>query len=479
MANKMNQCVLGIDLGTSSVKIVKKYRDGHIEKLKNTYEGSLPLGWWKSILKLLEGIEWTEVIAIGLSSQVGTYIVNGEEVISWNSDAGKEEVKWWKTHYPKEKFIEEISMPHPDIISYPLPRLKYIREHFKEIQKICQPKEYILEKLTGEWVTDAYSWRGLVNLQTRNYSAYFLRELSLEEKILPPVKRFDEIAGYTKELSFENNLLPAGIPVYVGLNDYYAGLLGMGIGETGQMFDVTGTSEHIGVLQKEIDYNTTLVSGPYIKHMVHYGVTASSGPSIKYGLRLMQTSSDDLVKTKVFVDGQKRVFDLEKITQTKPPIFLPYVKGERAPIWNPDARGAFFGIEEKCSIEQMAYAVMEGVVFSLYHIYETMGNPEIEQITVSGGAAEITCLNLLKAEIFGVPVEIVEESDVSALGACMTAAVGAGIYENYHQIAEDWVDINQRIVPTGKYKEWFEKRFEIYKEFYFYLNPLYQKWKAL
>ena len=131
-------------------------------------------------------------------------------------------------------------MPHPDIISYPLPRLKYIREHFKEIQKICQPKEYILEKLTGKWVTDAYSWRGLVNLQTRNYSAYFLRELSLEEKILPPVKRFDEIVGYTKELSFENNLLPAGIPVYVGLNDYYAGLLGMGIGETGQMFDVTG-----------------------------------------------------------------------------------------------------------------------------------------------------------------------------------------------------------------------------------------------
>ena len=67
----------------------------------------------------------------------------------------------------------------------------------------------------------------------------------------------------------------------------------MGIHEIGQMFDVTGTSEHLGVLQKEMDCNTTLVSGPYIEHMVHYGVTASSGSSIKYGLKLMQSMAAD------------------------------------------------------------------------------------------------------------------------------------------------------------------------------------------
>ena len=472
----MNKCVLGIDLGTSSVKIVKKYRDGHIKKLKNTYEEPLPLGWWNSIFELLSQIKWSEVSAIGLSSQVGTYLVNDKEVIGWNSNAGKEEVKWWKEHYPQERFLEEISMPHPDIISYPLPRLKYIKEHFETIDRVCQPKEYILEKLTGEWVTDPYSWRGLANLATGKYSKFFLKELSLEEERLPSIRKMDEVAGCTKEITFENSILPSGIPVYTGLNDYYAGLLGMGIGKIGQMFDVTGTSEHLGVLLNETAMNTLLVSGPYIEHAVHYGVTASSGPSIKYGLRLMREHALD---SNGMIRKKSAEFDLDKMVQTKPPIFLPYVKGERAPIWNADARGVFFGVEEGCTTEQMAYSVMEGVVFSLYHIYETMGEPRINQITVSGGAAEIACLNELKAEVFEVPIEIVEESDVSGLGACMVAAVGSGWYQDYQQIALEWVKTSKKIVPTKKYREWFKKRFEIYKELYLNVEPLFEKWKML
>lgn len=459
----MNKCILGIDLGTSSVKIIKKYRDGHIEKLKNIYRDELPSGWWSAICELLEQINWAEVVGIGLSSQVGTYLINEKEVISWDSSAGKKELDWWKTNYSRQKFVEEISMPHPEIISYPLPRLKYIKDHFKNVKKISQPKEYIIEKLTGEWVTDLYSWRGLVNLKNGSYSKFFLEESGIEEAMLPPVKYPDEVAGYTKELLLGKNILPAGIPVYVGMNDYYAGLLGMGIGKKGQAFDVTGTSEHLGVLQSRLEEDTRLVSGPYIEHIVHYGVTASSGPSIKYGLSL-QTNP---------------VFYMEKIIKEKPPVFLPYVKGERAPIWNADARGAFLGIEENTSLELMTYAVMEGVVFSLYHIYETMGSPGIEEITVSGGAATIECLNKLKAEIFGVPINIVKESDVSALGACMTAAVGLGWYKEYTKAAEEWVKISQTVIPVGKYQEWFAKRYGIYKEFYLRILPLYEKWKEL
>lgn len=459
----MNKCVLGIDLGTSSVKIVKKYRDGQIEKLRNIYKSALPQGWWESILELFGEVNWDEVEAIGLSSQVGTYLVNDKDVIGWNSNVGKEEMKWWKENYSKEVFIKEISMPHPDIISYPLPRIKYISEHYESIEKICQPKEYILEKLTGAWVTDPYSWRGLVNLSTKKYSAYFLQELGVDECKLPTIKNSDEIAGYTKEIEKESKLLPAGIPVYTGLNDYYAGLLGMGIGKPGQMFDITGTSEHLGVLQEEIALDTSLVSGPYIEHMVHYGVTASSGYSIKYGLGLLEEKN----------------FDLEELMYEKPPIFLPYVKGERAPIWNADARGVFFGIEENCTKEQMAYGVMEGVVFSLYHIYETMGKPEIRSIRVSGGAAEIECLNCLKADVFGVPIEIVEESDVSGLGACMVAALGLGWYENRKQIAEEWVHISNRFLPEKGNQPWFSKRFEIYKELYEKLRPMFEKWKEI
>lgn len=480
----MKQCVLGIDLGTSSVKIIRKYADGNIIKLKNTYKEPLPLGWWKAILELMEEINWKEVSAIGLSSQVGTYLVNDTEVIGWSSKVGKEELNWWKSNYTKEKFQEEISMSHPDIISYPLPRLKYIKEHFDNVQKICQPKDYILEKLTGQWVTDAYSWRGLTNLKKGQYSRFFLQELSIEEEKLPPIRKYDELAGKTKEIKMQHNVLPEGIPVYVGLNDYYAALLGMGIRKIGQMFDVTGTSEHLGVLQEKINTDTTLVSGPYIEHMVHYGVTASSGPSIKMGLKLQQELGNfgkqkSVLKEEKDMPPEIMEVDLEEIVKTKPPIFLPYVKGERAPIWNPEARGVFFGIEENCTSEQMIYSIMEGVVFSLYHIYEIMGKPEAKSITVSGGAASVDYLNRLKAEIFGLPVEIVEESDVSALGACMTAAVGLRLYQDYPEVAKEWVEINRKVIPVGRYRAWFDKRFELYKELYLKVEPMYKKWMEL
>ena len=483
---KMNHCILGIDLGTSSVKILKKYQDGSVKKLKNTYKEPLPAGWWLSVLELLECIDWKEVTAIGLSSQVGTYVVNDEDVIGWNQGVGKEELEWWKKNYSKEKFLEEISMLHPDIISYPLPRLKYIKNHYDKIETVCQPKEYILKQLTGEWVSDVYSWRGLANLEKKDYSEFFLQELGIEKEQLPPIKRQDELAGHTKNIKFKTNILPEGIPVYVGLNDYYAGLLGMGVGTKGQMFDLTGTSEHVGVIQENITMDSSLVCGPYIKDMVHYGVTASSGPSIKYGLRLLEDCSSKLLgdkgkKSEAKIQGTNIYpkLDIEIIKKEKPPIFHPYLKGERAPIWNTDARGAFFGLEENTTIEQMIYAVMEGVVFSLYHIYETMGKPDVDSITISGGAAEIDYLNILKAEIFGRKVLVVKESDVSALGACMVAAVGAGIYKSYEQITSEWVQIEKIWEPKETCKEWFYKRYEIYKELYMKLKPLYEQWKKM
>ena len=483
---EIKKCILGIDLGTSSVKILKKYEDGSVRKLKNTYKEPLPMGWWQSILELASRIDWQEVMAIGLSSQVGTYVINDKEVIGWNENVGKEELSWWKENYTTEQFIQEISMPHPDIISYPLPRLKYIKDHKEDIDTICQPKEYILKCLTGEWVSDPYSWRGLANLEKKDYSEFFLQKLSIKREQLPTLKKQDELAGYTKEVRFANNVLPEGIPVYVGLNDYYAGLLGMGVGEKGQMFDLTGTSEHLGVIQDGIMSNTTLVCGPYMKDIVHYGVTASSGPSIKYGLRLLSAHKAEIEGNKEMQKDGNRIKeycipspDLDKRRKEKPPIFLPFLKGERAPIWNADARGVFFGMEENVDLEQMIYAIMEGVVFSLYHIYDTMGKPEMNHITVSGGAAEIDYLNELKSQVFGCKVQVVRESDVSALGACMVAAVGIGMYKSYEQAIEEWVQIEKTIEPTGDYKEWFCKRFRIYKQLYENVKPLYEDWKQL
>ena len=459
----MNKSVLGIDLGTSSVKILQKFQDGTIVKSRSSYESITPEGWWKAICQALAELDLTNVAAISLSSQGGTYIINEEDVISWHSNIGMTEVKEIREGYDPELFLREISMVHPNIVSYPIPRVKYIKEHYEQLHSVCQPKDFICEKLTGNRVTDQYSWRGLANLENGAYSSFFLKELGIEEEKLPKMMDYTALAGETKEIALPGKTLPSGIPVYVGLNDYYASLLGMGMQKSGELFDISGTSEHLGQIEEEINASTSLVSGPYLKNYAHYGVTASSGASIKFGLRLCEAQE----------------IDLKDMMQGQPPIFLPYLNGERAPIWDTDARGMFFGISENCTSKELAYAAFEGVIFSLYHIYETMGKLPADRMKISGGAAVFPILNQLKAEMFGIPAAVLEENDTSALGAAMIAAVGAGWYPDFETAIEDCCKIKEMIEPTGEYKEWLEQRFAIYKELYPAVKLQYERLKEL
>lgn len=459
----MNKSVLGIDLGTSSVKIIQLYKSGKIIKSRAKYDTISPDAWWKAICSAMSKLHLQDVEAISLSSQVGTYIINDRDVISWNSGIGAKELEQIKSKYGIELFLREISMPHPNISSYPIPRLTYIKKHYEKIHRICMPKDFICEKLTGNFVTDPYSWRGLANLERKDYSDYFLQELGIDRSILPIMLDYDSLAGHTKRISVSGKFVPAGIPVYVGLNDYFAGLLGMGINRTGDMFDVSGTSEHLGIIEQTVNMATEMVSGPYLTGSVHYGVTAGSGASLNYGIQLYRTDN----------------LSLNRVIHRNPPIFLPYLNGERAPIWDVDARGVFFGISTGCNKEDMLYSVFEGVVFSLYHIYECMGCPAGDQIKAAGGAAVFPILNQLKAEMFDIPLAVLEENDTSALGAAMIAALGVRWYISWEEAAWDICKVKEIVYPTGKYKKWLDDRYAIYKSLYPAVREQYEKLKEI
>lgn len=454
------ESILGIDLGTSSVKVILKSRDGTTIKGKETYEEPTPSGWWKAVKKAVSELDLGSLKAIGLSSQVGTYLIDDRDVIGWNSKKGAQELAKVKAGYDRKTFIREISMPHPDIISYPLPRLTYIRKHYPEVRKVCQPKDFLCEMLTGNCVTDRYSWRGLANLSTGRYSQMLLEGIGFPEEKLPRLAGVCDIAGYTR-----------GIPVFTGMNDFFSSLLGMGIYKTGELFDITGTSEHLGVIEPLLNTDTGLVSGPYLRGNVHYGVTASSGNSLDYGMRVfgdVQRESHDVCP--FGVDGPRPIrfgnLNVEQCLKNRPPVFLPYLNGERAPIWDADARGMFLGIDGTCGKPEMAYAVLEGVVFSLYHIYECMGMPKADVMRVSGGASANHTLNEMKAELFGVPVVVPEETDTSALGAWMAAAVGLGWFTGFEEAAGQICKIKETINPCGRYQKILKQRFAVYKELY-------------
>ena len=476
----MSEAFLGIDLGTSSVKVVF-VKDGRtVERSSAAYRTKDPEGWISAVRKALSGLTGREeACAAGLSSQTGTYIVNDRYVLPWNGKEGFQELQDIRKRFSTEEFLREIGMDHPELTSYPLPKLLYAGRYFGELKSFYQPKDYLCQKLTGNRVSDPCTWRGLADIRKGEYSSFLLDEMGIAEEILPELYKPQEAAGMVTAQASQETGLREGIPVYTGLNDYFAALLGMGVVNTGDWFDITGTSEHVGCIEDVLKPDTGLISGPYLQGFVHYGVTASTGAALDFGRNIFpqELKWENLTEERI----------------RRAPVFRPYLAGRRSPDPDPEAAGAFVGIREGCLGEDMAYAVLEGVAFSLYHIYETVlkkpvqsGMPGPERgsgiscagktgdsectpgpggstgIRVCGGAAVNPVLNHLKAELFGRELWLMEEKDASAFGAALTAMLGEGAVGELSEIPA-MCRISKEVKPEERLRQVLLERYRIFR----------------
>ena len=453
----MNNAVLGIDLGTSALKILY-IRSGKVEeRSRSTYEDeNVPGCWMHALERALSSIGGLDVVtAVGLSGQVGTYFINDKHLISWQNSEGGTFVEEIALRYPAETFISQIGMVHPRLASYPLPRLCYARQKYGPVRKVLQPKDVITGVLTGRPVSDPYSWRGLANAASCRYSGMLLKDAGISEDVLPVLRQPWVCAGTLTQQAAAATGLPAGIPVYTGMNDFYAALLGMGMTRTGDWFDITGTSEHLGLLEEDLCKKTKLISSPYLTGYVHYGVTGSTGVSLSFGACTFPE-----VIGETLTDVQDLIEDA--------PVFLPYLNGERAPIFDSEAKGTFFGITGKTTSRHMAYSVKEGVAFSLYHIYCSISEDRCKgssKIRVSGGAAGDLLLCALKAELMQKELVILEEPEASAFGAGLTAMIGQNEISGPEEAAS-FVRTARIIRPDGHFRGKLLKRYGSYLDLY-------------
>ncbi len=460
----MSEFYLGIDLGTSSVKAILKSLDGQSYKVRCGYTDKTPDGWINAVAEVineLKGRTDGKIAAVGFSSQVGTYIVNGKEVIGWQDNVGRQELDYIKSSVCDEEFLEEISMLHPDLISYPLPRLLYIKKHFGNGCEVLMPKDLLVRELTGNSVTDVFSMRGLAASDTCKLSEKLLGKFDISHR-LPELKKPFDLAGCVTEKASEKYGLDKGTPVYLGCNDFFAGLLGMGICDVGDAFDLSGTSEHIGYISDSINPNG-FVSGKYFNGFCTYGGTKSSGNSCSFAMDSFG------------LDGVSP----ESCLKPDTPIFLPYLNGERAPVFDENARGTYFGIGQGCDKKALAYATLEGVVFSLWDIAQSMKMPHPTRLVCGGGSANDLTMNTLRASLFECELLQVEENDTSALGACIISMVGHGAFGSIKEAVKACVKYKGTVLPDTRYTELLRARFEIYREIYKDLKGTFKKFNDL
>lgn len=452
---------IGIDFGTSSVKTLAVYRNGEIKKTRCAYVSadvsSFKRSLKKALFELFKIIPKEKISAIGFSSQVGTYILDDGTIIPWNSPAGKAETDEIKEKVTPDEFINEISFPHPNIISYPLPRLLHIKKHYPNAVTALMPKEYFIREFTGQTVTDVFSQRGIANQVTKKYSDKLIEKFGLEKFVLPPVKAPTDKAGEVTENAEREYGVLKGVPVYLGCNDFYAGLIGMGVLNKNDVFDLSGTSEHVGAITENPMFDR-FVSTPFLSGYATYGGTKGSGVCCSFALDNFDCKAIEKLS------GANEIKDFLK---TEPPIFLPYPTGERAPIFDENARGVFFGISDKTDKAAMAYSVFEGVVFSVYDIYSKLGVSCNDYLVCAGGSADNRLIAALKAILFNKKILLCNETDVSALGAAIIAAVGNGNHETIEEACRKTVKRSLfEIEKCDEARKILLERFAIYKDVY-------------
>ncbi len=487
--------VLGIDLGTSSVKIVLVNVEGKIIAVSSegyrTYSPhpgwaeQKPEEWWEATVKATNRIinqthiDLEQIQAVGLSGQT-----HGAVILDENFLPLRKAIIWMdkRSILQVQGLRERMGERLPRITGLPVscgfmaPSLLWIKENqpslWKRIYKVLLPKDYLRLKLTGIAASDVTDAGGTLLLDTakRNWSKEVIDELAIPYDFFPPLYESSQITGQvtgkvTKEISLKEKT-----PVVAGGADQVMAAIGNGVVAEGRIASSIGTGALL----------TTCIDHPIVKpnRALHTIPHALPGKWILMGAILAGGSCLDwffnqvIVETKISSQSNFRQFLSSKIVSTsaasKGLLFLPYLGGERTPHLDSQARGAFIGLSFHHSQKDLVRAVMEGVVFALRDCLEEFKKAGIKPsyVTTGGGGARNKAWRQIQADIFNLPVFTANTKESSAYGACLIAAVGTGVFPTIEKACQEWVRKENETVPNPQEVETYEKAYQVYRSLY-------------
>ena len=158
-------------------------------------------------------------------------------------------------------------------------------------------------------------------------------------------------------------------------------------------------------------------------------------------------------------------------------VFLPYMAGERSPIWNPDAKGVFYGLSFDKTKGHMVRAAMEGVAYSLEHNLRVAKEAGVEAgvLTAMGGASNSVLWTQIKADVTGRAIEVPTSDTATTLGACILAGVGTGVYRSFEEAVNKTIVITRRQEPNMENHKIYQRSMELYLELYRDLKDTFRK----
>jgi len=493
----MDKLLMGIDVGTTGAKAAIYNLNGNLQAEGHAeYEVSIPHPgwaeqdpeiWWNAVchatqhaLKMIP-VGPENVKGVAVSSQAPSMLAlnkNNEPVrpaLIWMDRRAEKEAQFLKDRMG-EGIIEKITGNRPDPF-YVASKLLWFKTHEPELfaQTSCfiQANGFINYKLTNQLSLDNVH---ATLLQLRKYneggwSEELCKLCDVDPDKFPPIFEGYEMLGeVTKEASRLTGL-HEGTAVMAGTVDGAAAAMEAGAVEQGIVAEMTGTSSVLLIPEKTGIIETAFIAMPHALSDMHLllGALVSTGASLKW-------FRDQLGEAEM---RQSKLLDInpyDLLTQQaehKKPgsgglIFLPYMMGERSPVWNTNARGVFFGLSLGTSKGDMIRAILEGTSFALYHnlkIAEQAGIT-INEIRSVGGGTKSRLWNQIKADVLGIPVIIPDTSIGAPLGDALLAGMGLGLFKDIKQSIREMFHVREIFEPDMENHKLYNEYFKIYKAIY-------------
>ena len=483
---------IGIDLGTSAVKLLLMDGEGNIENIVSKeyplyfpnpgWSEQKPEDWYEQSMagmkELLEGFDKSQVAGISFGGQMhGLVILDKDDnvirpALLWNDGRTFEECDYLNNVIGKEKLSEYTA--NISFTGFTAPKILWIKnkepENFAKIAKIMLPKDYIAYKLTGVHCTDVSDASGMLifDVKNRKWSKEMCDICGITEDQLATVyESYEAVGTVLPEIAAELGI-PATVKVAAGAGDNAAAAVGTGTVGDGMCNISLGTSGTIFISSKNfgVDKYNALHSFAHADGSYHLmGCMLSAASCNKWWM-------DEIVGTKDYAAEQKQI---EKLGENHV-YFLPYLMGERSPHNNPNARGTFIGMTMDTTRADMTQAVLEGVAFALrdsFEVAKSLGI-KIERTKICGGGAKSPLWKKMIANILNVKVDVIESEEGPALGGAMLAAVACGEYANVEEVAAKIVKVIDTVEPEAELVAKYEERYNQFKQIYPACKPIFE-----
>lgn len=492
---------IGIDLGTSSVKILAIEENGAIIGSaskeypvyypKPNYAEQNPEDWWTGVkgamVQLVQQYPRLakDVTSISFSGQMHGLVALDENnevlmpAILWSDQRTGEECNDITEAIGQEKLTQYTS--NKALTGFTAPKILWVKKHmpevFAKIKHIMLPKDYIQFKLTGNYATDMSDASGmlLLDVKNRRWSQEMIELLGITEEMLPKLYESYEVTGTVQEaIKEELGLGNCGeILVAAGAGDQAAGAIGAGVVEDGILSVALGTSGVVFVSEDAyaVDTQNRLHSFCHANGKYHQmGVILSAAASLKWWIDQVQKDTEN-----PYVILQDEASHIKPGSEGL--YFLPYLLGERTPYSDPDARGSFIGLTISHERAHMTRAVLEGVIYALRDSLEIIKDisGDIKQIRLSGGGAKSKLWRQIVADIFGIPVHLTNATEGAAFGAAILAAVAGGKYDSVDEACKTLIATTDVMNPIPDHVERYNEYYKVYHTLYNTLESTFKE----